>query len=360
LALFGGILADRLPKRKVLMTTQAVMATQALLLGTLAALGLVELWHVYVLAAMLGLASAFDNPTRHSFLIEMVGPDDLPNAVALNSSLSNTARIAGPAIGGLVVATVGVVPCFWLNALSFGFTIGALAAMRPSELFSGPPSGRGPLLAQLREGLRYTRRTREIFQVVILLGAIGTFGYNFNVFIPLLANYVLHSGPVGLGTMLSALGAGSIITALGLASRRVATERSLFVGAGVFGLLMLALSFSTWLPLSALLLGLLGSASILFTSTANTRMQLFTPAELRGRVMSVWSLLMAGTTPFGSLIVGSLSEHFGVQVALAICSGMCLAGLAVGLAYSRRRPGSFLQPGDGSTRAALAPHEMQR
>jgi MFS family permease len=360
LALFGGVLADRFPKRRVLMTTQAVMAGQAVLLGLLAALNLVELWHIYLLAVLLGLASAFDNPTRQAFVVEMVGPEDLPNAVALNSSLSNTARIAGPALGGAVVATAGVVPCFWLNAVSFTFTIGALAAMRPAELFSTPPGGRGRLLDQLSEGLRYIRRTREIFQIVILLAAIGTFGYNFNVFVPLLANYVLNSGPAGLGTMLSSMGLGSVIAALGLASRRVATERSVFLGAGAFGLLLVGLSFSTWLPLSALLLAVLGASGILFTSTANTRFQLITPPALRGRVMSVYTLLMVGSTPFGSFIIGSLSEHFGVQVALTICGSMCLLGLAAGLLYARRRPAAVQQPGDGPSRGALASGELPR
>lgn len=355
LSLFGGVVADRLPKRRVLIATQATMAGQAIALALLTAFNVVELWHVYLLSLLLGLATAFDNPTRQAFLVDLVGPEDLPNAVALNSSLFNTARVAGPALGGLVVATGGVTPCFWLNALSFSSSIGALMAMRFGEPLTTHSSRRGALLTELREGLSFALHSRAICPILILCAGIGTFGYNFNVFIPLLARYVLEAGPVGLGTLLSSLGIGSVVAALGVASRRVATERDLFVGAAAFGTLLLLVAVSHWLAVTAALLALTGSAGILFTTTANTRMQLSAPPELRGRLMGLYSLFMLGTTPIGSLTIGSLSEHFGVQVALGICAALCLTGLLLGLVYVRLHDGPTPQPGPSATKSGLAP-----
>ena len=337
LSLFGGVVADRVSKRRLLVVTQAMMACQALAIAILTTSGAIQLWHIYILAAVLGVANAFDNPTRQAFVIEMVGPKDLPNAIALNSSLFNTARIVGPAIGGVVIASVGLGACFWLNALSYFGIIGSLVAMRSTEFFDVPePSRGGRILSQLRDGLAYSLRTRDVCLVVILLAALGSFGYNFNVYLPLLARYVLDSGPVGFGILFSCLGAGSVIAALWLASGSTASERMLLLGAAAFSALLLLMALSTWFSLTAFLLLLLGCANIAFGATSNTRMQLASPAEYRGRVMSLYTLLHAGPAPIGAFVIGTLSERLGVQTAIAICAGLCMLGVVAGVLYARR------------------------
>jgi MFS family permease len=336
LALFGGVMADRLPKQRVLIVTQFVQLVQAAAIAVLAGTGRIELWHIYVLATVLGLANAFDTPARQSILPEMVGPRDLANAVALNSSLFNAARIIGPALAGGIIALVGVTACFWLNAVSYLAVIAALAAMRPAEFFETAAPTRGPLLGQLRDGVAYALRTRDVCLVIILLAALGTFGFNFNTFVPLLARYALDSGAAGFGLLFSCLGFGSVVAALLIASREQATERALLLGAAAFALILGLVASSPTYLLTATLLALLGAASTVFSATASTRMQLATPIALRGRVMSIFTLLTMGSTPIGSPLIGALVEYQGVQVALAEVALLCGLGVGVGFLYARR------------------------
>jgi MFS family permease len=304
-SLFGGVLADRAPKRRLLVCTQSVMALQALAFAALIASGQIRLFEVYLLAAVLGVANALDNPTRQAFVVELVGKDDLPNAVALNSTLFNTSRIAGPAVGGLLIATIGLAGCFFLNALSFLAVIGGLLLMDPARFFAGRPSRRGSVARQIGEGLRYAVTTPDIALVVLLMGVLGTFGYNFTVVLPLLARDVLHTGAAGFGGLTAAMGLGSLAAALGVAYHGRATRRVLLIGAGGFSLLLGAVALSRWWLVTIPLLVALGLCSIVFTTTANTRLQLVAEPALRGRVMSIYMLLFAGTTPFGSLIIGA-------------------------------------------------------
>src|SRR5207248_4939744 len=224
-SLFGGVLADRAPKRRLLVCTQTVMALQALAFAVLIASGQIRLFEVYILAAVLGVANALDNPTRQAFVVELVGKEDLPNAVALNSTLFNTSRIAGPAVGGVLIATIGLAGCFYLNALSFLAVIGGLLLMDPARFFAGRPSRRGNVARQIGEGLRYAVTTPDIALVVLLMGVLGTFGYNFTVVLPLLARDVLHSGAAGFGALTAAMGLGSLAAALGVAYHGRATRR---------------------------------------------------------------------------------------------------------------------------------------
>lgn len=349
LSLFGGVLADRVPKRRLLMVTQSVQLTQAIAIALLAGSGMIQLWHVYVLAAVLGLANAFDTPARQAMLPEMVRPRDLPNAVALNSGLFNAARIVGPALAGGVIATVGVAACFWLNAVSYLAVIAALAAMRPVEFFELTVPKRGHVLGQLRDGLAYALRTREVCLVIILLAALGTFGFNFNTFIPLLARYALDSDAAGFGLLFSCLGFGAVVAALLIASREQATERTLCLGAVAFPLLLFLVAVSPSFLVTAALLTVLGAASTVFSATASTRMQLAAPPELRGRVMSIFTLLMMGSTPIGSLVIGALAERQGIHAALSEVALLCALGVIAGLVYARRSGGS------AAVRATKAP-----
>jgi MFS family permease len=334
-SLFGGVLADRVPKRRLLVITQSVMATQALIFALLVSTGLIQLVHIYILAAMLGTANAVDNPTRQAFVVELVGPDDVGNAVALNSTQFNVARLVGPALGGLTIAAIGMAGCFYLNAASYAAVIGALLMMRPRDFFNVAQPARGHVIRQIGEGLRYAVTTPDIALVVLLMAALGTFGYNFTVILPLIARYVLHSGPVGFGALTSAMGVGSLVSALGIAYSGRATRRTLLVGASTFSVL-LAVALSRWWITTVPLVALLGVASIVFTATANTRLQLVAPARLRGRVMSIYSLLFAGTTPIGSLILGALADRGGVQLAVGEMAAVCIAGVIAGLLYMQR------------------------
>ncbi|HZP56030.1 MAG TPA: MFS transporter [Dehalococcoidia bacterium] len=332
--LFAGVIADRVPKRNFILVTQSLAMSQALVLAALVWSGHIQLWHVYVLALVLGLANAFEQPTRQAFVVEMVGRDDLMNAVALNSGMFNGARLIGPAVGGFVIALVGVKGAFLLNGISFIPVIAGLLMMRLSELYV-PAQKRmtaNPVL-ELREGLHYAFRTPSVLLIVILVAIIGTFGYNFTVVLPLVDRYVLHQGSVAFGFLTAAVGLGALISALMLASRKSATKFTLFAGGTMFGMLLCAVALSTWLPLTLLFLLLLGIANTAFAATANTSLQLATPDHLRGRVMALYMLLFAGSTPIGGYLTGVLADRLGTQTAIGIEGALCLVGVAAGLLY---------------------------
>ena len=290
------------------------------------------------LAVVLGVANGFDNTARQSFVSEMVGAGDLPNAVALNSSLMNTSRVVGPGLAGGLITAAGIGACFWLNAISFIAVIGALLAIRESDLFDVPPPLHTSLLRQLREGVLFALRTRDVAVVMILIGVIGGFGFNFNVFVPLLARYALGSEAVGLGVLFSCMGCGAVSAALTLAARRDATEQTLLRGAMALALLLALLGLSRSFLIASVLMFGLGAANVIVSSTANTRIQLITPPELRGRVVGLFFLVFVGLMPLGGLTIGALSEHFGVQVAMITCAAICAAGVLGAVMYARRIP----------------------
>jgi MFS family permease len=282
-SLFGGVLADHLPKRRLLIGAQVVMLVQAALLAVLTWTGLVQLWHIYVLAAVLGTATALERPTRQAFVHDLVGGEDLANAVALNSAQFNLSRIFGPAVAGVLITIVGEAGCFSLNALSYLFVIIALLRI-DVEGHAAPDRQRGRVLSQIGQGLRYSLTTPDTALVFMVIGVIGTFGYNFTVILPLIARYVLEIGAIGFGGMTTAMGIGSLGAALGIAYLGKASRRTLLIGAGGFSLLLAAVGLSPWLPLTLGLLAVLGLCSITFSTTANTRLQLVAPPEMRGRV----------------------------------------------------------------------------
>lgn len=337
LTLFGGVFADRVPKRALIFCTQSAGALQALLLGLLVVTDRVQLWQIYVLALLLGIVNAFDNPTRQAFVAELVGRDRLQNAVALNSMLFNAARVVGPAVAGIVISAVGIGQAFLVNAISFLPVLVGLALMRPSEFHAVPRPARDNVFHQLRVGIRYAVSTRDVAITLTLVGVLGTFGYNFTTVLPLLAKYALHTGAFGLGILTSAVGIGSVIAALAVASARRTSQAVIFGAATVFSLVLALVGISNWLPLTLGLLVLLGITSIAFSSSANTRLQMSAPNELRGRVMSLYFLLFAGTTPIGGMLVGLLAAHAGVQPTVVVLGAACLLGVAGTALYSRRR-----------------------
>jgi len=336
LGLFGGVIADRFPKRKLLLFTQSVMLSLALMLAFLTWTGMIQLWQIYAAALTLGIMNALDNPSRQTMVSELVPDADLPNAVALNSMAFNMARLVGPALGGVTIAVVGVAGCYFLNASTFLATIAGLLLIRARPAIPTPDARRGAMILQVREGLRYALTTPEVFLVVIVMAAIGCFGYNFAVILPLIAQFVLNADPAAFGLLSSAIGVGSLIGSVAIARQGEPTRKRLLVGAVGFSLLLLGLAFSSaWVVMLPLLV-VLGVFSILFSSTANIRLQKLTPPHLRGRVMSIYMLLFMGSAPIGSMVVGVLAEKQGVQMAVAEMAGICLIGVAAALLYLRR------------------------
>lgn len=341
--LFGGVVADRVPKRKLLVVTQSLALVQASIMGALVITGTVELWHIYCLALMLGLINAFGNPVRQAFVVELVGKDQLVNAVALNSSVFNAARILGPAAAGLTIGFTGLSVAFFLNAISFVAVLAAYAAMRPSQFMPvqrGARSGRN-VLSQVGEGFSYARRTPSVMYLFIVLAFIGTFGYNFTVVIPLVAKFVLNAGPERFGLLTSFMGVGSLVGALSVAATGRASDRVFLLAMLGFVATFAAVAASRWFPVTCVLLVVLGMTTITFTTTINTSLQLHVPDELRGRVLSIYQLLLAGTTPIGGWFTGQLAEQIGVPRTLGIEAALCALGVIVGLAYRALHTGAF-------------------
>jgi MFS family permease len=340
--LFGGVVADRLPKRRMLMITQSLALTQATLLGILVATGWVELWHIYVMALMLGTINALDGPVRQSFVVELVGREQLANAVALNSSIFNVARLIGPAVAGVTIGFVGISTAFFVNAGSFVAVLGAYTLMRPEQFFAqGRRRSEGNVLSMVAEGIRYSWRTPSVLFLFILLFFVGMFGYNFTIIIPLVARFVLDVGPERFGLLTSCLGAGSLIAALGLAALGQASQRVLLGAAALFVVIFAGVAASPWFWLTAVLLVGLGVVAVAFSTTINTTLQLSVPDELRGRVMSIFFLLFAGSTPIGGWFTGALGEVIGVRGTLAIDAGLCGLGLGIALGYRWMHSAAF-------------------
>lgn len=335
LGLFGGIVADAVSKKKALIVTQVAAGILAFALGLLVVTGLVEVWHVFVLALLLGVVNSFDMPVRQAFVVEMVGRDDIANAVALNSANFNVTRIIGPAIAGLSIAAIGLHPLFFINAISYVAVVIGLFLMRDSEL-------RQPLervvvernwrsvIDRLVEGLRYTRQDAQIFLAISVLGVVATFALNFSVLIPLVARDVLHGDADTYGFLMAATGVGSLVSALSIAFGARPTMKLLLVGAGAVGVSMIGLGLSTWLPLSLALMFLAGWGTISMAATCNTLIQLRVPDVLRGRVASVYTTVFAGATPFGGIFSGSLAAIGGPPAALVVGGAVAVVAALVG------------------------------
>jgi MFS family permease len=346
LGAWGGVVADRLPKRPVLIATQAAGGAIALVLGFLVAADAVELWMVYVLAALLGVVTAFDNPVRQTFVLEMVGPERLGNAISLNSVMVNLARVVGPGIAGILIATWGLSVCFLLNAASYAAVIAALAWMRRSEL---RPTARTPERGGLRDGLRYVRRTPTLLVPLIVMAVVGTLAYEFQVTLPLLAERTFDGGPGTYGSMSALQGAGAVLGGLAVAGRRRDSPTALATAAILFGALVLVVAASPSLTFALVALVPMGAASIAFISIASTTLQLTTEPAMRGRVMALWSVAMIGSTPIGGPVVGWVGEELGPRVALVIGGVAAVgAGLIAGpvLARVRAAAGPVPRPGD--------------
>ncbi len=338
--LFGGLIADALPKRTTLVATQSASGILALILWALTVTHQVQAWHIAILALLLGCVNTVDMPTRQAFVVEMVGRDDVVNAVALNSAAFNAARIIGPAIAGLIIGLVGIAMCFLLNGLSYVAVIVGLLAMRSADLRAlgtyRLSRSLGAVIADLADGLRYVRRTPVVLLAVVVVGIVSTVGLNLNVLVPVFAADVLNVGATGFGFLMAATGVGSLISALAIAYLGRSSPRIMLLGAGILGLLQAVLVVVHLMPVALVCLFGVGFGSIAMAATANTSIQLAVPDDLRGRVMSVYMTVFAGSTPIGALFAGALAAEFGAAIAFGVGGGLSFGVVVV--AYLLARP----------------------
>jgi MFS family permease len=334
-SLWGGAVADRVDKRRLLLLTQVLGLAQAIVLAVVAGTGVVQPWMLLVLAFTLGTIGAVDMPARQSFVIELVGKEDLPNAIALNSAAFNSARMIGPAIAGVLVATLGEAACFAVNAVSYLAVIGALLAIRPGV--RTVTRAEGGVVERLVRGASYVRATKPIRNLLILLGIMCSLGFQYLVLLPVFARDILGQGPEVYGLLVTAFGVGSLVAAAWMTRNldRWGLRRNLLVGLSAAALGLGTFAWSRALPLSLAMGVLAGFGLILYVASTNTLLQLTTEDRYRGRVMSFYTLMLVGTAPIGALVLGGVAQFAGAPVATLISAAVLAIG-AVWVAYRLR------------------------
>jgi MFS family permease len=349
---FGGLLADRSDKRRLLMFTQAAMALPALALWALAATGAVEPWMIFGLVFVRGAVNAVDNPARQSFIVELVGSGRLVNAVGLNSALVNGSRALGPAIAGAIIATVGVAPCFLLNALTFAAMIAALRLMDPDELQRGDPAPRKS--GQVRSALRYVRATPGLLIPLALMAVVGTLSFNFQTLLPLVARFSFHGGAGTYAALTTAMGVGAVAGALAASARRAVGPRLVTGASLAFGAVLLAAATAPSLAVEIAALVVTGAASVSFSAAVNSTLQLEVRPSMRGRVMALFSVVFLGSTPVGGPLMGWIADAAGPRAGLLLGGIAALGAGAVARSAFRRMPAepAAEEPHSGGDRPA--------
>lgn len=351
----GGTLADRADRRRLLMLTQSLAGALALILGTLTLTGVVTVRAIFVLAVLLGTVNSFDQPTRQAFVVELVGKQDLPNAIAINSSLINSARVVGPAVAGVMIATVGEGWGFLLNGLSYGAVVAALAAIR---LAPRPPApARGSALAEIRAGFEFVGGHAPIRALLLLVGLVSLVGMPYVVLMPIFADKILGGGPKALGILMGSTGVGALAGALLLAARSDARGLGRWVGLAAigFGTGIALFSASRVFVLSCVILAGVGFCMVVQLASSNTLLQTLTPDRLRGRVMAVYSMMFVGMAPFGSLLAGAAAGRIGAPLTVATGGGLSMLGGMVFLARLPSLRARARQIGDSEPASAEAP-----
>lgn len=331
---YGGLIADRADKRRVMAALQAAMGLLALLLGVLTVTGLVRVWEVFIVAALLGTCNAFESPARQSFVLEMVGRDELPNAIALNSVMVNAARAIGPAVAGILIAVVGTGVCFLLNAASFVAVVYSLLSMNVALLTPVEPTPRQR--GQVRAGLRYVWHTPALLVPLLMIAVVGALAYEFQVSLPVMAREAFDGSSTTFGYMSSAMGAGAVVGGLFVAARGSHGLRPLSRNALLFGCAILLAAIAPNVIIEVVALALVGAASIAFLATGNSTLQLNADPAMRGRVMALWAVAFLGSTPIGGPIVGWVSEFDSGRWGLALGGFACLAAGIAGWIAKRR------------------------
>jgi MFS family permease len=336
-SLFAGVLIDRFPKKKILFITQSASLAVTMTLAILDYSGHIKFWHILVLAAALGLVNAFDMPTRQSFIIQLVGKDDLMNAIALNSAMFSTCRIVGPAIAGLVIGYYGAGMCFLANSISFAAVVISLLFIHPMAIQTTVKSSKR-ILAEIKDGLSYIYQRTILLDAVLLLTIIGTFAMNNNVLIPVFSEAVLKQGSMGMGILFSFSGIGALIGAMLVAftSKSGPSKLVIYAVPTIIGLFLILNSFTTNLLFAGFCIAAMGIFFNLFSATINSVLQLHTGNEFRGRVMSVYTLVVAGSTPIGNLYAGLADDYIGARFGFAACGVIVLALLIPVYLYKLR------------------------
>jgi MFS family permease len=332
----GGIVADRFNKRRVLYATQAGAGILALILGILVVTNVVRLWMILVLAALLGIINAVDNPTRQVFIHELVGGEELRNGVTLNSIEVNLTRVIGPAVAGALIVTVGIAQCFFINAASYVAVLACLLLMRKEELRSVEPVPRAS--GQLRAGFRYVSGTPVLRDTLIMMGIIGTLTFEFGVSLPLVAKFTFHAGARGLSLLTAFMGAGAVLGGLATSASRRTAPRGLVSVALAFGGAMILATLAPSLTLCVAAMVLVGVFSVIFISLGNTILQLESVPNMRGRVMALWSIAFLGSTTIGGPIIGWVGNNASPSWALAVGGAAALAAGVYGLVAMRNYP----------------------
>ncbi len=352
---YGGVIADRVDKRRLMVVLQSLMGVQALVLGVLTLTHRVTFVEVCILAVVLGLNNCFENPSRQAFVLEMVGPEDLRNAVSLNSTLVNVARAVGPAVAGVLIATVGVGWCFVLNAASFVAVVTSLLTMDRTQLQPSPPTSRAR--GQLREGFHYVARTPQLGVPLLMMGLVGMLAYEFQVTLPVFARQVFHGGAETFGAMTAAMGVGAVVGGLLTAARGRTGLRAMVLASCAFGI---ALSFAAVAPVLAVAfvaLASVGCASVSFLSMGNSTLQLGTQPQMRGRVMALWSVAFQGTTPIGGPAIGFVTAAAGARAGLGVGALSCFVAGGLGMAavhHLRTKRAGHTEEGEEGALAVLA------
>jgi MFS family permease len=328
LAPYGGVVADRVDKRRMMIGLQTAMGLQALVLGVLTVTGVVRVWEIGVLAALLGFNNAFENPARQSFMLELVGPEHLRNAVSLNSTLVNLARVIGPAVAGVLIAVVGSGVCFLINAASFVAVVTSLVTLDATLLNPVPPTPRAR--GQLREGLRYVSHTPGLAIPLAMAAVVGCLTYEFQVSLPYMASRGLNVGSTGYGFMTAAMGVGAVAGGLVVATRGKTGARPMVLSAVGFGVAMTLATVAPTLAVELVVLALVGSFSVSFMAMGNATLQLGSVPSMRGRVMSLWFVAFQGSTPIGGPIVGAVMSGFGARAGLGLGAATCFVVAAAG------------------------------
>jgi MFS family permease len=349
---YGGVVADRVDKRRLMIGLQSVMGVLALALGLLTITGLVQLWQVFLLAFLLGLNNCFENPARQSFILEMVGPEHLRNAVSLNSVMVNVARAVGPAVAGIVIAVGGTGICFLLNAASFVAVVVSLMSLDRSRLQPSPPAARAP--GQLREGLAYVRRTPELAVPLLMMALVGCLAFEFQIVLPVVARQTFSGGSESYGLITAAMGAGAVVGGLLVAGRGRTGAKAMVRNALLFGGALVLAAAAPSLPVELVAIAVVGGMSVAFQSTGNSTLQLAASPSMRGRVMALWAVAFLGSTPIGGPIAGFVSDQLGGRGGLALGALACV--LAAGLGAVLLRRGRAVER-EGTENAPLPRHE---
>ncbi|WP_459478570.1 MFS transporter [Clostridium saccharoperbutylacetonicum] len=324
-SLFAGVIIDKFSKKKILLFTQTASLVITLVLAILVWTGKIQYWHILIMATMLGIVNTIDMPSRQSIIIELVGKEDLMNAIALNSMVFNLARIVGPAIAGIVMGYAGIAVCFFANSISFAAVVVGLFFIK-INVVKREENKETRILAEIKDGLKYIYRKKVLLHTILILAIVGTFVPNFNVLVPVFAKEILNQGEAGFGILMSFMGFGSFLGAMCVAALSKSGPKKfiIYFVPLIVAMLLIATGYTNIYLLTGIFLALTGFFFICFTSSANSTLQLNSKNEYRGRVMSVYTLVFAGSTPFGNLYAGLFAEHFNARVGFAACGGIII------------------------------------